>query len=594
MATLLTPALSAWADGGAAPAEAALAKGDVPARQPACLDPIGFWKLLEAHPGATGVRCGVGLVELGDAGDSPGSALAFLPNLRHQGLAAANVAGLYYYGPDQEMPHLSGHATMIAGMLAGRDEQGYYGPLGAFSYQGMAPEALLNVYEAKWFLYRRILNPADGVLGEDVVSISWGTERDDAFTLWWQRGIDAAVVREGCLVAAACGNGDAALGRINKPSWGYNVVSVGTAQSLGTFPASLRYVGPPSEANSSFGPTEDGRCKPDLLAVGMYLGMDAGTEGGYCRSSGGVGYSSFAAPQVAGAAALLIDGARQQGLAGGDDPRVVKALLLNGANKLIGWHKGYCDPADDHERPLDFRQGAGLLDVWNSYRQLAAVAYGQGSGENWGWDLGQVAAEPNAPGAVRVYALPGAVEAGRPIKATLVWHREYDGSRAFNGLGLDQLALELWSVDEAGGLGERLDYSISRVDNVQHIYYRAADPLRAALVVRVLKAASGQAAVTYALAYSGQDEVWRGDQLAADLNVDGVVDVTDLLRFMHVWRWHKEHPETAEAALGSIALPEDLNGDGKVDRGDFGQFADEWQKRSPWAAQTSQGEQESL
>jgi len=53
---------------------------------------------------------------------------------------------------------------------------------------------------------------------------------------------------------------------------------------------------------------------------------------------------------------------------------------------------------------------------------------------------------------------------------------------------------------------------------------------------------------------------------------------------MHVWRWHKEHPEAAEAALGLIGLAEDLNGDGRVERGDFEQFAQEWQLRSPWAA----------
>lgn len=583
-AMLLTLPQAASAQGATTKtAQAVAAQGDVIARQPACLDPIGLWKLQQAYPDATGVNARVALVELADA---PGqdATWAFLPNLAHQALAAANVAGLYYYGPAGEMPGLSGHATMIAGMLAGSDDRGHYGSVGTFSYQGMAPEALLSVYEAKWFLYKQILSGTYGMLGDDVVSISWGTERDDAFTRWWQRGIDAAVVRQGVFVAAACGNGEAGLGRINKPSWGYNVVSVGTAQSLGTFPNNLRYVGPPSEANSSFGPTQDGRCKPDLLAVGMYLGLDADSDGGYCRTSGGVGYSSFATPQVAGAAALLVDGARRLGLTGGDDPRVVKALLLNGANKLIGWHKGYCDPADDHQTPLDFRQGAGLLDVWNSYRQLLAGAYGHHSGGRWGWDLGEVAAEPDSPDAQRIYHVGGVIEAGQYVKATLVWQRQYDNSRAYNGLGLDLLGLELWTLDAAGQLAERLDYSVSRVDNVQHLYYPAAQQLRAALVVRLLEGGSGQTVVRYGLAYSGEDEGWRGDQWAADLNVDGVVDMTDLLRFMHVWRWHKEHPEAAEAALGLIGLAEDLNGDGRVERGDFEQFAQEWQLRSPWAA----------
>src|SRR5271170_2907772 len=100
--------------------------------------------------------------------------------------------------------------------------------------------------------------------------------------------------------------------------------------------------------NSCTGPTLDnGRCKPDITAPA--------TE------------TSFSTPQVAGAAAVLM----QAGLRGDGgsstnsaaDIRTVKALLLNGAIKPPDW-------TNDAPSPLDDRYGAGVLNVFNSYEQL--------------------------------------------------------------------------------------------------------------------------------------------------------------------------------------------------------------------------------
>jgi hypothetical protein len=101
--------------------------------------------------------------------------------------------------------------------------------------------------------------------------------------------------------------------------------------------------------SSSTGPTLDnGRCKPDITAP--------------------AGATSFSTPQVSGAAALLMQAALR-GDGGGDtnsaaDTRTVKALLLNGAVKPADW-------TNVAPSPLDFRYGAGVLNVFNSYEQLA-------------------------------------------------------------------------------------------------------------------------------------------------------------------------------------------------------------------------------
>jgi V8-like Glu-specific endopeptidase len=91
---------------------------------------------------------------------------------------------------------------------------------------------------------------------------------------------------------------------------------------------------------SSRGPTGDGRMKPDIVAPGEKIGA-LGWDRGSVRDRNG---TSFAAPHVSGAAALLM--ARHPELAG--RPERVKAIL--------------CETATDLGRDRSF-QGAGLLDT---------------------------------------------------------------------------------------------------------------------------------------------------------------------------------------------------------------------------------------
>ena len=51
------------------------------------------------------------------------------------------------------------------------------------------------------------------------------------------------------------------------------------------------------------------------------------------------------------------------------DMRTIKALLLNGAIKPADW-------TNNPPSPLDTRYGAGVLNVFNSYEQLAGGKHG--------------------------------------------------------------------------------------------------------------------------------------------------------------------------------------------------------------------------
>lgn len=584
-------------------------------QQPECLDSIGVEELVSYQPELTGKTVNMAMVELSQPNQSDPDGYAFLPNFAHQALINVDWRGLYCYQNPHRPVVCSDHATRIAGILFGYDLWAEYEGLGIFEFRGIIPQAKLDLFETNWFIYKHVLAGDRDPLDNDVVSISWGTDADDAITMWWQRGIDAMVEREGLVVTAASGNGSDEFNSICKPSWGYNVICVGAARSLGTFPDSLSYLGAPVQEYSNFGPTEDGRCKPDIIAGGFCLAPSSLSLDAYSYGSSSVGYSSFAAPQVAGVAALLIDAARQNDIKQAEDDRLVKALLLNGANKLQGWHKGKCTPEDDHHVPLDYRQGAGLVNAWNSYEQLAGGRlvssvlpldpnHGPFSAEqdgfdqdeavpNLGWDVREVSLNPTDPNSLILYYLPELLEEGDWFTATLCWHQHYQQLGIFAPLSLSNLILELWSVNDAGEFLERLDYSDSLYDNLQHIHYQSAARQRVALLV-----IGGESQVSelladsndlnrnfpvlpkekYGLAVRSQQENWPGDQLSADLDADGIVGVQDLLQLLGAW-WERRE---SEGLLEAFFRVEDINGDGRIDGLDFNEMAQQWQQRSVW------------
>jgi len=102
---------------------------------------------------------------------------------------------------------------------------------------------------------------------------------------------------------------------------------------------------------TSYGPTDDGRIKPDLVAPGC----EASGDNGVTSSNLGGGYiplcgTSMAAPAVSGAVALMMEDYRQQASAGAPDPSpaMIKAVLVQTALDL--WHPG-----------PDYRYGFGLV-----------------------------------------------------------------------------------------------------------------------------------------------------------------------------------------------------------------------------------------
>ena len=240
-------------------------------------------------------------------------------------------------------------------------------------------------------------------------------------------------------------------------------------------------------AQTATGPTADGRSKPDIVAP--------------------AGETSNAAPQVSGAAAILVQaGARGDGgaatAAGSQDFRVIKALLLNGATKPSDW-------AHTATTPLDPRYGAGVLNIFNSYVELAAgkhsfvantantingahpplASTSAKEPSNAGWDFATLTS-PTLADSVNHYAFT--VTTPSAFTATLDWERQNNEST------INNLDLYLYNAVT----GAPVDSSVSTIDNVEHLY----DPNLPAgqYDLEVLKhgASTVSAAELYGLAYN--------------------------------------------------------------------------------------------
>lgn len=138
-------------------------------------------------------------------------------------------------------------------------------------------------------------------------------------------------------------------------STGYDTIA-GSGISKNTFTVGavddvLNYTGPGSVAMSSFscwGPTDDGRIKPDVVANGVaLLSSNSSNDSSYVISSG----TSMSTPNVSGSLGLLVEHHRD--LFAGADMRAatLKGLVIHTADE--------CGPNDGP----DYSYGWGLMDT---------------------------------------------------------------------------------------------------------------------------------------------------------------------------------------------------------------------------------------
>ena len=250
-----------------------------------------------------------------------------------------------------------GHGSFVAGVLAGSSPDG--------RYVGIAPKAsvyAIDVNDASGVYTSNVIAGLDWVdvnrqtanirvvnvsLSETTAASYLSSPLDSAVERLWQHGV-VVVVSAGNL-----GPGTAVYAPANDPF----VITVGATDNSDTlatgddFPASF----------SSGGKTQDGFDKPDVFAPGRHIPstLPTGTTlalqapltnllgGGYATMSG----TSFAAPQVAGAAVLLVQQHPEW------TPDQIKWLLAQTSRSI-----GNSSQAIDIAGALSFTGGIGVAN----------------------------------------------------------------------------------------------------------------------------------------------------------------------------------------------------------------------------------------
>jgi len=517
------------------------------------------------------------------------------PNLTGAGVKFAVISRSYTYIDDEpqndyrpDISHncfkdqaklpagTSPHSTAICSILFGEDPAAFHPETGAFYYEGAAPRAQADIFEFWHFVLNNVFTqiPPDA----DIITASFGSP----FEHPWTRGIELLAESYGIVVVASIGNGADAHAPVFYPGAGANVIGVGVVDSVNTedLATNLANFALAYPEHSSTGPTGDGRCKPDIVAPGNYLAAELNEPNSYEPTGN---WSSFSAPVVAGAVGLLVQKARENPeLSPAVSPDggncVIKAILMNSATKLPYWHKGELQTDDDHVSPLDYVQGAGMLNAVGAYEHLIAGLSKPGEVPTIGWDLNlldKIQTPQNS------YEIRIDEPADKFITATVTWNRHYNTEYPFEPAPEKNcnLRLELRAVDpDNPNNNYLLDHSDSSVDNVEHIHIDADagytnykiiisfsnldDPKEPALSQR------------YAVAWNVQNSQETDNIFLYDINADGIVNEADFLIMLN-------------NLLNSTKSPDsyffgDINPNGVIDVHDLGAILDNRNRQADW------------
>jgi len=541
--------------------------------QPQGLDHVGVYALRAIDPSLTGEGVRFGIVSRSVTYTDGEPQNDYQPNMAHACLRGAALQ----FVDDGTLPGgVSFHSTAICSILFGVDASGTSPGLDPFLYQGAVPAAEGQVYEFMHFLTEHVSTRTAPEVDVVAASVGWPLEA------WWTRGIEALVEHEGLVVVGSIGNGANASDPPMYPGASANTIGVGVVSSVkAADPAtSLSHFALAYPERSSVGPTADGRCKPDLIAPGNCLVAGTAAPRTYDVSGD---WSSYATPVAAGVVGLLIQTAKQDEALGAvlsadGGNCALKAILMSSATKLPFWHKGRLSTADDREVPLDFVQGAGMVDAVAGHQLLTAGQAGPGDVPSVGWDLNDLEAAQGLP---QVYRMVVDEPAGKVLTATLVWNRHYGAEYPFDRVadGDSDLRIEVWAVDPGDSSNDLLlDYCDSRVDNVEHIHMPMLPEYHVYELVVSHSDLQRPAAIRdlerYGLAWRVGAKPESDSILWNDLNADGIVDQADFAVFL------------SNRSLG-LTTPDayvigDMNDDGEIDGSDLEKLFANLQRTADW------------
>lgn len=437
---------------------------------------------------------------------------------------------------------VSSHATTVA--------RYFYG-----SISSIAPGIdTIDLYSAGGYLGSDMLNTLSRSLPQPednlVQNHSWiispdgcGSSSLDPYCNDAIRRVDLLAERDGVLVAAGVNNGSTTAMPVFGAS-AYNVIAVGR-----------------SDGNSSYGPTSGvsdgaGRVKPDIVVPTTA--------------------TSWGTPVVGGAGAMLLETMNNLNTLGylSSDVRpaarmlLTKAILMGGATKdeFTDWRRGLSTPDTSGVVPLDYRYGAGELNIDNSHYILTSGEYDASMTADIppaGWDYDTAEASESK---WYFFDIP-AGQCGTNVSILVTWLRHIDVGNGVPRPLTPTLANIDMRLHQAAGYvaTEEIDRSISAIDNVEHIFRTDLPAGRYAIEL------TSDQQWNYAIS-------WRIDTstatTGADFNCDEQVDNIDLTYFISQW-------QDGTCMTPTWCGGADMNTSGKVDVQDYGDLVTQWTPGTP-------------
>ena len=410
------------------------------------------------------------------------------------------------YRPAGVLSDPGDHATWCAALLGGNTGSGYYLNTGIAYGTKLGSAALATATNADGTFdlntegSSRTNSLASYIYAAshgDVLSTSVGDSSDNAGVGQLSGLLDSlALSNRNTTMVAAAGNSGPGPGTVGGPASGYNTISVGALGDANNFDSiadfSSRGPQPTAWYNGStvyyYNKGAPSRPGVDLVAPGTSIFMPTNmTVVGTGLSASGylIAGTSFSTPLVAGGAALLdstaktafpnsITNAATQSV-------VVKAVLMNSAEKLSGWDNGQQiqNGVITTTQALDYALGAGrmnLNEAFTQYTTSAAVTTSAGisfSGfntpvQNTGWGYGTA-----IKGGANNYALTNYLFAGQKMAVTLDWMRSLLwNNETSNYTDIAQAELDLMVFQVLGGGSDQLvAESISPVSTTQELCF---------------------------------------------------------------------------------------------------------------------------
>jgi MYXO-CTERM domain-containing protein len=423
---------------------------------------------------------------------------------------------------DNDPSDNSFHGTFVAGVMAGEYISVSNGTQSA-PFLGVAP--LAKYYgaifdgdgtKAGFLSLNSSLNYVLQVSGASIVNNSWGFNPTSAAQLDGSTFAESLLLDEYTgyagktggtthtyldrLMVTSAGNSGADTGLVGSPAESFNGLSVGALDVVNPAASELFDAGRTPVARvapySSWRPLADGRAGVHVVAPGTNIWSTLAIN--YFNQNdlvaGVASGTSFAAPHVAGQAALLYGAVsglfltEKNTLLFGADHKLIKALIINSAVKIPGldatgtpqstWQPGLLTTTGGVPNavvPLNYAVGAGSANAEEAFAQLRESA-------NRFWTLDTLL----TTGTERFYTFgtgkfvsdtPGEPLLG--LTATLVWDRHVDFTVSTNladdshgDLTKDLLSnLDLILQQEiAPGIWTDIFLSAGALGNVEHIY----------------------------------------------------------------------------------------------------------------------------